>query len=90
MNYEKSEHHFPSSNGVDQTAYYIYTPKDQKAKALIQIIHGMCEYAQRYENFIDYLCGLGYAVIANDHAGHGNTVRNEYDLGFFALSHTCP
>lgn len=86
MNFTKSKHYFKSSNGTDQIAYYIYTPKE-KAKALIQISHGMCEYVERYEKFIDYLCGLGYAVIANDHLGHGNSVSCDDDLGFFALEH---
>lgn len=85
MNFIKSEHSFRSSNGVDNIAYYIYTPKDMEAKALIQISHGMCEYVARYEGFINYLCGLGYAVIAHDHLGHGNSVSRSYDLGFFAL-----
>ncbi len=86
MNYTKSEHYFTSSNGTDNIAYYIYTPKE-KAKALIQIAHGMCEYAARYEDFINHLCGLGYAVIANDHLGHGNSVSDEDDLGYFAPEH---
>lgn len=86
MNYTKSEHYFKSSNGVDRIAYYIYTPEPaRKPKALIQICHGMCEYIGRYEHFIDYLCGLGYAVIANDHLGHGNSVSDNDDLGYFAL-----
>lgn len=87
MNFTRSEHTFLSSNGVDNIAYYIYTPNKCKAKALIQISHGMCEYVKRYEDFIDYLCGLGYAVIANDHLGHGNSVSSDNDLGFFALEH---
>ena len=86
MNFNKSEHFFKSSNGVDRIAYYIYTPEPaRKPKALIQICHGMCEYIGRYEHFIDYLCGLGYAVIANDHLGHGNSVSDNDDLGYFAL-----
>lgn len=86
MNYTKSEHSFKSSNGVDNVAYYIYTPKGN-AKALVQIAHGMCEYAARYEKFIDSLCAQGYAVIINDHLGHGATASCDDDLGFFALEH---
>lgn len=86
MNYTKTQHSFRSSNGCDNTAYYIYTPKE-KPKALIQLVHGMCEYIERYEHFIDHLCGMGYAVIGNDHLGHGNTAQDENDLGFFDLEH---
>lgn len=86
MNYTKSQHFFKSSNGADEISYYIYTPSE-KPKALVQIVHGMNEYVGRYEHFIDYLCSQGYAVIANDHLGHGSSVSDEDDLGFFALDH---
>ena len=86
MNYTKSEHFFKSSNGVDNIAYYIYTP-NQKAKAVVQLCHGMNEYMGRYEHFIDHLCSMGYAVIGNDHLGHGNSVSDNDDLGYFALEH---
>lgn len=85
MNFIRSEHSFISSNKADRIAYYIYTPTEGKAKALVQICHGMCEYAGRYEHFIDCLCKNGYAVIAHDQLGHGNSVADEYDLGYFAL-----
>lgn len=84
MNYIKSQHSFTSSNKVDKISYYIYTPVNGKAKALVQIVHGMCEYAERYEHFIDFLCKNGYAVISHDHLGHGNSAAEHSDLGYFA------
>ena len=86
MNYKKTEGFFDSSNGFDKIAYYTYVP-DCKPKAVLQLCHGMCEYIARYEHFIDYLCGQGYAVIGHDHAGHGNSVSDNSDLGYFALEH---
>lgn len=84
MNYTKTEYSFTSADGINNIKYYIYTP-EKKAKALVQIIHGMCEYSQKYEKFIDFLCGKGYAVIANDHLGHGGSVSSDSDLGYFGL-----
>lgn len=40
---------------------------------VVQIAHGMNEYAARYEKFARALNGLGYAVVADDHRGHGDT-----------------
>ena len=85
MDFIRSEHYFTSSNKVDRIAYYIYTPKEGKAKALVQICHGMCEYAARYEHFIEHLCRNGYAVIIHDQLGHGNSAAEDADLGYFAL-----
>lgn len=83
MNYDKFSGIFDSTNEIDKIAYYIYTPK-APAKGVVQISHGMCEYVERYEKFIDYLCGLGFAVCGNDHLGHGASVAGKDELGYFA------
>lgn len=83
MNFEKTTGFFKSSNGLYNTAYYIYTPVNEKARGVVQIVHGMCEYIARYEDFIDFLCGKGFIVCGNDHIGHGSSVNSEDDLGFF-------
>ena len=84
MNYEKISGFFKSSNGVNNTAYYIYVPTAAKIKGVVQIVHGMCEYIERYEDFADFLCKDGYIVCGNDNLGHGASVSSEEDYGFFA------
>ena len=32
---------------------------DRKPRAVLQIIHGMCEYKDRYAAFAEYLCSQG-------------------------------
>lgn len=53
------------------------------AKGVVQIVHGMCEYKERYEVFIDYLTQNGYIVFAHDHRGHGGSVTANENLGYF-------
>lgn len=53
------------------------------AKGVVQIVHGMCEYKERYEGFIDYLTQNGYIVFAHDHRGHGGSVTANENLGYF-------
>lgn len=74
---------FKSSNQTDLIAYYVYKPEN-KPKAVIQLVHGMCEYIERYSDFIAFLCENGFAVCGHDHLGHGNSVLNEDYLGYFA------
>lgn len=50
---------------------------------IIQIAHGMCEHKERYLDFINYLNQKGYIVIIHDHRGHGKSVLNKNDLGYF-------
>ena len=40
---------------------------------VVQIAHGMNEYAGRYDRFARALNKLGYVVVADDHRGHGET-----------------
>jgi alpha-beta hydrolase superfamily lysophospholipase len=42
-----------------------------KARAVLQIAHGMTEHMGRYESFARYLCSLGIAVAGFDLRGHG-------------------
>lgn len=62
-----------TAEGVTQTT----------AKGVVQIVHGMCEYKERYEGFIDYLTRNGYIVFAHDHRGHGGSVTANENLGYF-------
>lgn len=60
-----------------------------KVRGVVQIIHGIAEYAQRYEPFARYLNKLGYLVVAEDHMGHGKsggkgTVRGYFHGGWFS------
>lgn len=52
-------------------------------KGVVQIIHGMTEYAERYAPFAEYLASNGYIVCAEDHAGHGKSAKKLEDLGWF-------
>lgn len=74
---------FPSATGLCEIFAYKWLP-DEAPKAVIQIVHGMSEYAARYDNIANYLVGLGYAVYAEDHAGHGASINGEGVRGFFA------
>lgn len=51
-------------------------------KAVLQITHGMIEHIGRYQPFMEWLLGRGYAVCGHDHLGHGATGRQE-DWGYF-------
>lgn len=42
-------------------------------KAVIQFIHGMEEYKERYDAFAEYLCSKGYTCVTSDLRGHGKS-----------------
>ena len=45
--------------------------KAEKAKAVLQMVHGMQEHKERYYPFIEYLNKNGYSVVISDMRGHG-------------------
>ncbi|MDD7281474.1 alpha/beta hydrolase [Floccifex sp.] len=56
---------------------------DNQAKGIIQIVHGMAEHKERYLPFMRYLCAKDYVVIIHDHRGHGQSIKESDDLGYF-------
>jgi len=55
-----------------------------KPSAVIQISHGMAEYAMRYDRFAEEAVKAGCAVFAADHRGHGETAGSLDKLGYLA------
>lgn len=70
-----------SSDNLELELAYI-EPKEE-IKGVVQISHGMSEHKERYYDFMEYLKNQGYVVVINDHRGHGSSVKNKEDLGYF-------
>lgn len=56
---------------------------DGEKKGVIHILHGMCEYKERYEEVMRFFAQNGYVVACHDHRGHGDSVLRKEDLGYF-------
>lgn len=60
-----------------------WTPEGE-IKAIVQFVHGIAEYAQRYDDFAVYLNTRGILVVAEDHMGHGKSICDAAPVGCFA------
>ena len=62
---------------------------ETRPRCVLQIIHGMAEYAERYEPFAGFLTEQGILVTAQDHLGHGQSLYGKdgedigHPLGYF-------
>lgn len=75
---------FGLESAIDGTLLSVLSMKpEEKPKAIIQILHGMSEHKERYIPFMEYLVNQGFACIIHDHRGHGASVENKRDYGYF-------
>lgn len=74
---------FCVSSHMDELKLGVIVVKpDKEPKAVLQILHGMCEHKERYLPFMEYLAEHGFASIIHDHRGHGESVKEKGDLGY--------
>lgn len=50
---------------------------------MLQIVHGITEYVERYDTFANYMTDHGFVVVAEDHMGHGQSVNDGGIEGYF-------
>ena len=62
--------------------YSVWTP--DTVRGVVQVLHGLAEHRARYQGLAERLVAEGWAVYADDHRGHGESVRTEADRGHFA------
>lgn len=77
---------FASADGVSQIHGVRWIP-DTEPVAVLQIVHGMVEYIERYQEFAAYLNARGFVVVGHDHIGHGHSVTSEAELGIMHARH---
>ena len=75
------ERRFPSATGLTDIRCRMWIPEEPQSA--MQITHGMAEHIDRYEDFATFLAENGVLVYGNDIAGHGKSIRDKAQLGFF-------
>ncbi|GAA4267186.1 alpha/beta hydrolase [Frondihabitans peucedani] len=83
----RGDYEFVDAHGV--TIHY-YAWKAAKPRGVVQIAHGVGEYALRYEELANHLVRAGYSVYADDHRGHGQTGVGQWGEGSRMLGHLGP
>ena len=73
---------FPSRDGQHQIFARQWLPEGQP-RAVVQIVHGISEYIDRYATVARFLANHGFVVVGDDHLGHGRTAKGPEEYGFF-------
>ena len=79
----KTNFTFLSSNKKTNIHAITCIPKNGNYTKVLQMIHGMYEYIERYLSFFEYLTSKGFVVVGHDHLGHGQSINSQKDLGYF-------
>lgn len=80
---KKEEFYFDSRDGKTKIHAVKWVPETEKPACILQIVHGMAEYIERYDEFASYLSDKGILVVGDDHLGHGKTVTEGGTYGYF-------
>lgn len=70
----------PSASDGQAPVVHCWRAKEPGRGAVI-LAHGMGEHSLRYAFLAESLIAVGFAVYANDHRGHGRTVKDDSQLG---------
>lgn len=79
------EFYLPSSDKNYKIRCMEWIP-DGEIKSVLQITHGMMEHIGRYREFGIWLAERGVAVVGHDHLGHGKTVMDKEEFGYFGTN----
>lgn len=79
---KRYRHYFKSEADGLRISVLSICPDLPPYRGIIQIVHGMSEYKERYEPFMEYMAERGYLTVIHDHRGHGQSVRTGDDLGY--------
>ncbi len=58
----------------------------KKPWAIVQFVHGMCGSKERFEQVMNFLADNGIICVASDLRGHGESIKDQNDLGYFYKS----
>ena len=69
------------ADGLDISVLAV-VPDETPYRGILQLVHGMSEYKERYLPFMEYMAKKGYVCVIHDHRGHGKSVRALDHLGY--------
>lgn len=78
-----NDFYFKSSTGKNNIHVHRCVP-DGEVRGVVQIMHGIAEYIERYDDFMAFLASNGLVAVGTDHLGHGKTIEKPEQKGFFA------
>lgn len=80
---KREELYFDSRDNENKIHAMKWIPESKTPICILQIIHGMAEYIERYDEFAETMARKGILVVGEDHLGHGKSVGENGTYGYF-------
>lgn len=80
---KKEELYFDSRDNKNKIHAVQWIPDRKTPVCILQIIHGMAEHIERYDEFAVFMAERGILVVGEDHLGHGKSVGENGKFGYF-------
>ena len=77
----RTEYYYDSC-GAGQIRACVWQPENEP-RAVVQLVHGIAEHVERYDDYAAWLNEHGILAVAEDHMGHGKSVGSDGILGYF-------
>lgn len=81
MSFQKEYSFYSEADGLLISVLEV-APEKAPYKGIVQLVHGMSEYKERYLPFMEALAEAGFVSVIHDHRGHGKSVKEAKDLGY--------
>ena len=79
---KREDREFLSGDGKTMIHVRYWVP-DGEPKGILQLVHGMAEFIERYDEYAAWMAERDWLVVGHDHLGHGDSVRTVEDYGYF-------
>ena len=77
----RTEYYYDSC-GTGKIRACVWAPESEP-KAIVQLVHGIAEHVERYDDYATWMNEKGILVVAEDHMGHGKSVGDVGIVGYF-------
>ena len=77
----RTEYYYDSC-GTGKIRACVWAPESEP-KAIVQLVHGIAEHVERYDDYATWMNEKGILVVAEDHMGHGKSVGDDGIVGYF-------
>ena len=77
---QKREFFYLSGDQRTKIHTWEWKPEQEPIVGVLQIVHGMVEFVERYAEFAEFLTENGFVGVGHDNLGHGSSIVDNDEI----------